>query len=466
MRCSKAVIPLALLVWLAAGCDDDSATDTVRSDGGTGDAGDGATPDGSPATSALTFWGDVAPILNAKCVKCHQTGGIGPFPLDEYRAAAAKAPLIAAATQAGIMPPYLVTHDGSCGDFEAGETLTAAEKANIREWAMADRKEGSPVTLMRPPVAGLGDAEVKQWKTPEIAPVAQGGDFARHDEYRCFLIDPGLERDRFITAYDIVPGTPALVHHLIAFLVDPAKRARDGRTNGEVMAALDARDPERPGWPCFGMAGEGLDPDAAPAIWAPGQGPVSYPQQVGVRQTMGHKLVVQLHYNLADPATRGLTDTTTIRMRYADSVPRRAIFLVEDAFLDSVFGSMPMSLPPRQASVKRSWKKSLAELGLDELPYVDLLGVMPHMHERGMRKQVRIGAPGAPSSCAASVPRWDFHWQKMYFYKTAPRLGPQSELELECEYDTSNDSEPVLPGWGTRNEMCTAIMMLALPPGI
>jgi hypothetical protein len=25
---------------------------------------------------------------------------------------------------------------------------------------------------------------------------------------------------------------------------------------------------------------------------------------------------------------------------------------------------------------------------------------------------------------------------------------------------------PVLPGWGTRNEMCLDVMMLALPPGI
>ena len=36
---------------------------------------------------------------------------------------------------------------------------------------------------------------------------------------------------------------------------------------------------------------------------------------------------------------------------------------------------------------------------------------------------------------------------------------------MTCEYDTSRDTQPVLPGWGTRNEMCTAIMMVALPPG-
>jgi Copper type II ascorbate-dependent monooxygenase, C-terminal domain len=427
-----------------------------------------ATPPPAPEISALTFWGDIAPIFNAKCVKCHQAGGIAPFALDAYAPARAKAPLIATATNAGTMPPYLVTHDGSCGDFEAGETLTPLEKAKIWEWAGADRKAGEPVTLTRPPRAGLGPtgADIKEWRTPEIAPVAQGGQLARHDEYRCFLVDPGLDRDRFITGYEIIPGTPALVHHLIAFLIDPDRPGRAGRTNGEIMSALDAADPDRPGWPCFGMAGEGIDEDALPAIWAPGQGPVTYPQSVGVLQTKSHKLVVQLHYNLSDPDTRGMSDTTTIRLRYADSVPRRAVFIAEDALLDTAFLPKPDTLPPGQKSVKRTWKRSLSGLGFGHVPHLDLLGVMPHMHERGVRKQIRLTSEGAPETCAADVPRWDFHWQKMYFYKTAPRLDPQTVVELECEYDTSKDTTPITPGWGTRNEMCTAILMLALPEGM
>jgi hypothetical protein len=42
---------------------------------------------------AVTFWQDVAPIYNAKCVRCHQEGGIGPFRLDNYSDAKAHAAL-------------------------------------------------------------------------------------------------------------------------------------------------------------------------------------------------------------------------------------------------------------------------------------------------------------------------------------------------------------------------------------
>ena len=44
--------------------------------------GGGGTP--PPVPGEVTFWQDVAPIYNAKCVRCHQEGGIAPFRLDNY----------------------------------------------------------------------------------------------------------------------------------------------------------------------------------------------------------------------------------------------------------------------------------------------------------------------------------------------------------------------------------------------
>jgi hypothetical protein len=39
-------------------------------------------------------------------------------------------------------------------------------------------------------------------------------------------------------------------------------------------------------------------------------------------------------------------------------------------------------------------------------------------------------------------------------------------VDVTCTYDTQAESAPVLPGWGTRNEMCLTILMAALPPGV
>lgn len=82
---------------------------------------------------------------------------------------------------------------------------------------------------------------------------------------------------------------------------------------------------------------------------------------------------------------------------------------------------------------------------------------MPDMHGRGVRQALKLA-----SSCAAHLENWDFHWQQFYFYRTYSRITPTTEVQLTCEYNTLAGQEPVLPGWGTRNEMCLAVMMPAL----
>jgi hypothetical protein len=432
-----------------------------------------ATPAPDGGISQAVTWSDIAPVLNDKCVKCHQQGGVGPFALDSYLNAKPKAALIAAKTGARTMPPYLVTHDGTCGQFEDAETLTADQIAKIKAWAEGGASEGAPVTLTKPKIPAIEGGT--DYKTPLLAPQPAGGALAQYDEYRCFPLDSGLASDKFITGYDVLPGNPKIVHHVVVFIIDPEKKPEmgGGKTNAEIMQALDAQDPDRIGWPCFGLAGEGVEVDSVPAVWAPGQGPVSYPMKLGVRQRKTDKVVIQLHYNLSDPSLKGMTDSTTVRFRHADTVERRGVFLLYDGFLQTLYkvdaqgNPAPDFLPPGMPSTKYSWKESLADMGLGQIPVpLDLVAVMPHMHQRGHKKEMAIVKADGTSSCAARVDAWDFNWQKFYFYKTPPQVTSETQFQLTCDYDTSKDANPVMPGWGTRNEMCIAILMFALPPGI
>ena len=66
------------------------------------------------------------------------------------------------------------------------------------------------------------------------------------DDYRCFVLDPHLHQDAFITGLNILPGQPKVVHHVILFRVPPssvpAAEAKDAAEKGE-------------GWTCFGGTG-------------------------------------------------------------------------------------------------------------------------------------------------------------------------------------------------------------------
>jgi hypothetical protein len=59
----------------------------------------------------------------------------------------------------------------------------------------------------------------------------------------------------------------------------------------------------------------------------------------------------QVHYNLADPASAGKSDSTTVHLQFANSVNRQLAFLLPDGLLESLSNPAPDTLPPGQADV-------------------------------------------------------------------------------------------------------------------
>jgi len=414
--------------------------------------------------SEPTFWQDVAPVMAAKCVRCHQENGIAPFRLDDFATAHAHAVSIDRATQGGHMPPFLVTHDGTCGDFHHEETLTADELETIRRWAAGARAEGTRIEISRPPLPSLAGAT--EYKTPSITPIADSTNpLGAEDEYRCFPVDPKITADRFITGYQVVPGNPAIVHHVSVYVVTPSAASYlEGKTNDDLMRTYDEASPDRPGWDCFGAAGDGITFQSFPVTWAAGQLVIEYPDGAGIPVVPTDRFVVQVHYNLHGRTGVGAADSTAVRLRYADSVARRALSLGHDPFLGTLFGpGNPDMLPPGQKEAPYTWSNTREEMGFDAaLPPLTVLGIMPHMHGRGRTYELRLRS-GARDECIARVNDWDIHWQGIYWYKTPPVLDASSSLQLTCTYDTRGMVSPVLPGWGSANEMCMATALLALP---
>jgi hypothetical protein len=201
---------------------------------------------------------------------------------------------------------------------------------------------------------------------------------------------------------------------------------------------------------------------AATVTWAPGQGVVQFPGDSGVLLLPTQKLVVQMHYNLADADVRGQRDQTTLEFAMADIVPNIGTMLAEDELLASLNDEQPITLQPGEAVVTETWSKSFADMVGADAPPMKVWGFMPHMHELGSTYRLTVRS-GGTEACGVSVDNWDFNWQRMYFLKDPFEVTPESEIEVECTYDTRSKTSPVLPGWGTRNEMCTGIMYVTVP---
>jgi hypothetical protein len=466
---------LCLALLGSSACSDDKTelgnadTDGVGPTGGGSPAGvDDSSTDpvnGVGAGAAPTFYQDVGPIFSAKCMGCHQEGGVAPFALNDYAAARARGQQIADYTENRVMPPYSMQTGGACGSFDESRALTLDEIALIGRWGRGERAEGTVTELAVPALPTLEGGT--DFSTPEFVPQIDGSELAQFDEYRCFLVDPARDALSFITGYDVLPGNVSIVHHVLGFLVDPTAVTGDGRTNAAVMQALHDADPNpaRDGWTCFGAAGDGVDVEAAPIVWAPGQGVVNYASGVGIPFAPGRQLVLQVHYNLADSSKIGQPDQTRVRMRFEPTVERPAFFLLEDPFLSSIYGGAPAQLAPGQASVKYTWEESGEQMGLPPGAQTQILGIFPHMHQRGRKYTFEVDN-GNGFECEGQIDRWDFNWQRHYDYATPLTLDADTRVRVTCDFDTSDAAEPVLPGWSTHNEMCLATLMVAAPVGL
>ena len=281
-------------------------------------------------TKAPSFQREVAPILASRCTGCHQVGGIAPFSLETAAGAHAHAAAIGKMVASRRMPPW---PPGPLSPKLVGSelrTLTAHERDVLVRWAAAGGPVDRAVRVGKPaPVADQPLPGETLRTLPMPAPYTPVSAKGATDDYHCFLLDPALDQDVFVTSARIEPGARAQVHHVIVFKVPV-----DQVAEAERLDALDSK----PGWSCFG--GTGLDLaqgggaraavaalDDAPwlAAWAPGAAATRLPDGLGIPLAKGSRLVMQVHYNLLNgtrpdrstavlttvPATAGLRPSTS-----------------------------------------------------------------------------------------------------------------------------------------------------------
>ena len=129
----------------------------------------------------------------------------------------AVADAIADATTAGRMPPWHVEDDGSCRSYVGGPTITDDQIALLAAWAEAGAPEGDSAPPPEIPAPETLD-DISVTLDPGVAYENAADD--DDDDYRCFVVDPGLTTDRFLTAYQVHPGVERLVHHVSAERTD------------------------------------------------------------------------------------------------------------------------------------------------------------------------------------------------------------------------------------------------------
>jgi hypothetical protein len=450
----------------------------------------------APAATAATpdFARDVAPIVRETCTACHRDGGIAPFAFRTERDLASRAPTLVAVLQSHRMPPWPPSSKSPHYLGQDRRTLDARERGTLLDWARAQlvrpgsARRGTPVGAPVAAEVALRAGE-SRLELAMPAPYRPAGANGSTDDYRCFLLDPRLDHDAYVTSARIEPGVPSIVHHVILYRLAPGAVTE--------ATALDRSTPGL-GWTCFGGprvgGGDGnprgfLDDAGWIAAWAPGWGGDRLREGSGVPLQAGSRIVMQVHYNLLNarrpdrsrvvlttaPGTRQLTPVQTILLpapvelacRAGERGPlcdrTAAVFDQVDRFgaEAALASSGLLLLCGRNASQPVPSPVSTCERTITRP--ITIQGVAGHMHLLGRSIRVELD-PGAPRArLLLEIPRWSFHWQAMYQLSKPVQVDPGSVIRVTCRHDASlRTGEPryVLWGEGTTDEMCLGALQV------
>jgi len=394
----------------------------------------GCGEDAKPKPARIpTYHEDIAPLVAAHCGACHAPGQIAPFPLLEYKDVKSRAEAIRRATGERTMPPFVLDNSGACHTYKEadaqGRWLSDEQIQMIDAWAGAGAPEGDPA--MAPGARPMSPIKLDRVDATFAMETEYTPDPNVFDDYRCFVIDPKLAEDIFLTGFDVQPGVPQMVHHLTLYSIDTPE--------AEVEAEkLDAEE-AGPGYSCIDDI---RIPDTRWLIgWGPGGGAIKFPEGTGLRMQGGRKTLLQMHYNKENGS---FPDLTSIDVTLAKSVGREArVRRVADTDLH---------LPPKRPSVE--------ETDYLIIPRASTLwGLWPHMHKLG--KSLKVEAvSGSDKACVAQVNRWNFHWQGFAHYTDPIHVAEGDSLRITCTYDTMGRDTETTWGQGTMDEMCIAFFYM------
>jgi peroxiredoxin len=390
------------------------------------------------ADGKVTYYRDVLPVLQANCQGCHRPGEVGPFSLMTYRQAVTWAADIKEYTASRKMPPWKPVEGRA---FHNERRLSDRDIAVLAAWVDGGTPEGDPKDAPPPRqfVEGwqLGKPDLVLTVPEEITIGPAGRDF-----FRCVVLPTGLAEDQYVTAVEVRPGNPRVLHHTLNFI--------DTSGKGRELEQKEKQREKKPGEQDFGPGytsamSVGFRPQGGLGGWAPGQMGRHLPEGTGYLLPRGADVVVQLHYHRTGKVEK---DRTSIGLYFAKKP-------IAHAFRSLVVTGRFWFIP---ADVERFVVRDGIEVQQDCL----LHSVMPHMHMLGREIKVTVTPPDAKPYTLIAIKDWDYNWQETYFLKEPIALKAGTLVQVEAVYNNSekNPNNPfrtprLIPfGEQTDNEMC------------
>lgn len=399
------------------------------------------------AHTNLSYEKDIAPIIAENCASCHRDGGIAPFAMDSNLAIQGWSPMIREVVMTKRMPPGQV--DNKVGYKMKNEmNLNDEEMQKLVRWVNSGSKvdsENDPLTALVWPTTkwSLGEPDIIV-KVPEQSIPATGV-----VDYMNIPIDLGLEQDVWIKGSEVVPGNPAVLHHIITTIIPPEGAPDFQQILIDLLASLPEEKAQAIRNQLFAAMASGEqpnigeifkeipevdigvflgsnDPDlGSVAGYAPGNSISLNPPGVGGLLKAGTTLNLQMHYTTSG---KEASDSTEIGIYFYDEgeVPN-------ERMSGGVGNAFSISIP---AQAKDHEMELVTTVHQD----AELYSLMPHMHFRGKRMKFTAIYPDGSEELLLSVPAYSFNWQLAHELEEPLKVPAGTKIIAVGAFDNSSQN--------------------------
>jgi len=340
----------------------------------------------SPAESAapIDFATHIAPIFDTHCVECHRPSGGSPFSLIEGTEAIAHAAMIGEVVADQRMPPW---HASRHQTFANQRGLTHRERETIVAWTRnpqrGDETNRPPRRQFPSQDWEIGTPDLVTTSLQESTLPAEG-----FVDYRYEILPHVFLKETWISAAEIKPSNPSVVHHCNLGYMSIGEKFSDknfitGRVPGGTAMRLE--------------------------------------DGVAYRIPAGSVVGLQIHYT-----TTGKPEKN--RMSVGFRFPRGE---VQRELRHLQVHTSRFAIPPGAAAHEVQAVRTLSEAATG-------VGMFAHMHLRGKDMTFRALAPNGGSETLLVIPNYHYDWQQNYRFPAGTRTFPAgTKIEVTAHFDNS-----------------------------
>ncbi len=361
------------------------------------------------AATKISYSDTIAPMLEEKCVACHQEGGIAPFAFDNYEKVKQFSGMIREAVRTDRMPPWDV--DPMVGKFKDDKSLSGDQIKTLVSWVEA----GAP----------RGEGEDKLAKVHHVAPEWPLGkpdlivDIPKYTipatgyvDYQYPTTPNPLKEGKWLKAATAKVSQRQGVHHILSGVIPAGQTTKGMQAWGGSVGGYTV----------------GMESTVAPkgiGSWVPAGGDFAY----------------QMHYT---PFGKEAVSAEQIGLYFYKDGEMPDLVMRETPLVDQF-----IEIPANDGAHK--------EIAYFNFPKDAILHTaVVHAHYRGTYSKLEILDPSGKRETILNVPFYDFNWQRMYEFDQPINIKAGSKVIATYIYDNSkrnpanpNPNEKIV--WGDQS---------------